>query len=113
MDVANKRSGSLPQSSASTDRHHRSRRDRKQDEQESRGNERGHHEEEHKRAQKEEDKDKKVEADMEKKTKPATKEERLEVIKKLLKQRNTDKDIAEFRRRYLERKESGSVTIPV
>ncbi|VDM49621.1 unnamed protein product, partial [Toxocara canis] len=102
--------------SASTDRHTRRRHDRKQDEKESRGNERGHHEKELKRAQKEEDKDKKVEADMEKKTKPATEEERtcrLEVIKKLLKQRNTDKDIAEFRRRYLERKESGTVTIPV
>ncbi|VDK50924.1 unnamed protein product [Anisakis simplex] len=45
--------------------------------------------------------------------KPITKQERLQRLKEVLKQRNSDKEIAEFRQRYLERKQNVVVTIPV
>uniref|UniRef100_A0A915ASM8 Nuclear speckle splicing regulatory protein 1 N-terminal domain-containing protein n=1 Tax=Parascaris univalens TaxID=6257 RepID=A0A915ASM8_PARUN len=54
-----------------------------------------------------------IEMNVKKIAKPATKQERLKVLKELLKRRNGEKDIAEFRRRYLERKANGTVTLPI
>ncbi|KAK0417674.1 hypothetical protein QR680_013142 [Steinernema hermaphroditum] len=49
----------------------------------------------------------------EKPEKPKTKEERLEVIKKILKQRNSREQIAKMRERYFERRDQGIVPLPL